>query len=229
MKREYLIGVAAAVVTIILVIFVARYYKNEEFTPVYSQNDSNDSNDTEIVENYPTAPQNVLVSDANGNLSVTNDLGLQHLNVAGNAQAANLNVTGAVRLSGDVTAANRNILAELDALKESIAAVNKRVDTSNTRIEAVNTATNARIDTVNNTAVFYDTAVKTLADNGPMNGGGAYAEAGNKFMAFGSCDQCAGGNDKFKLWPGSVRTTSFKFVKDYSVDPRPEARHTWYK
>jgi hypothetical protein len=206
MKPAMIYGIIA-VVAIILVILVARYYKNEEFTPVYSQND------TEIVENYPTAPQNVLVSDANGNLSVTNDLGLQHLNVVGNAQVGNLYVTGAVRLSGDVTAANRNILAELDALKASIAAVNTRVDTSNTRIETVNTATNTRIDTVNNTAVFYDTAVKTLADNGIMNGG-TYGAAGN-FMPFGNCDQCGGGNDKFKLWPNSNATTSFKFVKKY--------------
>jgi len=211
MKREYLIGIVA-VVAIVLVIIAARYYKNEEFvSSTSSTNDTNEKNENQIVENFPTAPQNVLVSDASGNLSVTNDLGLQHLAVAGN-----LNVTGAVRLSGDVMAANRNILAELDALKASIAAVNTRVDASNTSIVAANTsitATNARIDTVNNTAVFYDTAVKTLADNGIMNGG-AYGAAGN-FMAFGNCDQCAGGSDKFKLWPNPTATTSFKFVKKY--------------
>ena len=197
----------ADVVVIILVILAARYYKNEAFTPVSTNysNDSNDSNDytTEIRENYPTAPQNVLVSDANGNLTVTNDLGMQHLTVAGNAQIGNLNVK------------DRNILADLDTLAAKIVAVNARVDAANTRIEAVNTATNARIDTVNNTAVFYDTAVKTLADNGIMNGG-AYGAAGN-FMSFGNCDQCAGGSDKFKLWPNAGATTSFKFVKKYPL------------
>lgn len=213
MKHAYIIGVA--IVAIVLVIIAARYYKNEEFV-------SSTTNENQIVENYPTAPQNVLVSDANGNLSVTNDLGLQHLAVAGNAQVVNLSVTGSVRLSGDVTAANRNILAELDALKTSIAAlntrvdaVNTRVDTSNTRIETVNTATNARIDTINDTAVFYNTAVKTLANNGIMGHGGYYSSDRNNFMAFGNCDQCAGGNDKFKLWPGAESTTSFKFVKNY--------------
>jgi microcystin-dependent protein len=103
---KYLIGVAAVVVIIIIVI--ARYYKNEEFTPVSS---SNDSNDTQLVENYPTNPQNVLVSDASGNLTATSDLGLQSLTVAGNAQLGNLNVK------------DRNILGNLDELKAKIDAL----------------------------------------------------------------------------------------------------------
>ena len=201
-----------AVVAIVLVIIAARYYKNEEFAP-----STNETNDNQIVENYPTAPQNVLVSDASGNLSVTNDLGLQHLAVAGNAQVGNLSVGGSVRLSGDVTASNRNILAELDKLAKSIADLNTRVDAVNSKADTANTsiaATNARIDTINDTAVFYNTAVKTLANNGIM-GGGFYSGDRNQFMAFGNCDQCAGGNDKFKLWPGAGSTTSFKFVKNY--------------
>jgi hypothetical protein len=75
MKREYLIGIVA-VVAIALVILVARYYKNEEFT-------TSSTNDTQIVENYPTNPQNVLTSDASGNLVATSDLGLQSLSVNG--------------------------------------------------------------------------------------------------------------------------------------------------
>ena len=66
------------VVAIVLIILVSRYYKNEEFTRV-----DNDTEHTQIIENYPTAPQNVLTSDASGNLSVTSDLGLQNLSVNG--------------------------------------------------------------------------------------------------------------------------------------------------
>jgi ribosomal protein S11 len=207
MKPVMIYGIVV-IVAIVLVIIAARYYKNEEFV---STNEGNEKN--QIVENYPTAPQNVLVSDANGNLSVTNDLGLQHLAVAGN-----LSVGGSVRLSGDVTASNRNILAELDKLAKSIADLNTRVDAVNSKAETANTsiaAANVRIDTINDTAVFYNTAVKTLANNGIM-GGGMYSGDRNIFMSFGNCDQCAGGSDKFKLWPGAGSTTSFKFVKNYS-------------
>ena len=85
MKQVVIYGIIAVFV-VIMIFLVARNYKNEEFT--LSSNDSNDK-DTQIIENYPTAPQNVITSDANGNLSVTNDLGLQHLTVAGNAQVGN--------------------------------------------------------------------------------------------------------------------------------------------
>jgi len=110
MKRVYII-VAVAVVIIIIVV---RYYKNEEFS---STNDK-------IIENYPTAPQNVLVADVNGNLSVSNDLGLQHLTIAGNAQLENLSVK------------NRNIIDVLDSLT-------KQIDATITRIESINTASTA--------------------------------------------------------------------------------------
>ena len=106
-----LVYIAAVVVVIII---VARYYKNEEFS---STNDK-------IIENYPTAPQNVVIADANGNLSVTNDLGLQHLTVAGNAQLENLSVK------------NRNILNVLDELKA-------KIDAANARLNSVNATTNA--------------------------------------------------------------------------------------
>jgi hypothetical protein len=111
MKLVYIIGVAAVVAVIII---VARYYKNEEFS---STNDK-------IIENYPTAPQNVVIADANGNLSVSNDLGLQHLTIAGNAQLENLSVK------------NRNIIDVLDSLK-------KQIDATITRIESINTASTA--------------------------------------------------------------------------------------
>jgi len=113
-----------AVFVVIMIFLVAHNYKNEEFT--LSSNDSNDSNDkdTQIIENYPTAPQNVVIADANGNLSVTNDLGLQHLTVAGNAQLENLSVK------------NRNIIDVLDSLKTQI-------DTTITRIESINAASTA--------------------------------------------------------------------------------------
>jgi hypothetical protein len=114
MKLVY-IGVAAVVVVIII---VARYYKNEEFSTLFS------STNDKIIENYPTPPQNVLVADVNGNFSVSNDLGLQHLTVAGNAQLENLSVK------------NRNIIDVLDSLKTQI-------DTTITRIESINAASTA--------------------------------------------------------------------------------------
>ena len=79
-----------AAVVIIIIIIVTRYYKSEEFTTSTSSTYDGDQN---TVENYPTGPQNVLTSDANGNLSVTSDLGLQHLTVAGNLSAANVSST----------------------------------------------------------------------------------------------------------------------------------------
>jgi hypothetical protein len=117
MKLVYI----AAVVAVIII--VARYYKNEEFS---STNDK-------IIENYPTAPQNVVIADANGNLSVSNDLGLQHLTIAGNAQLENLSVK------------NRNIIDVLDSLK-------KQIDATITRIESINTASTAA-NTANNVIV----------------------------------------------------------------------------
>jgi hypothetical protein len=117
-----------AVFVVIMIFLVAHNYKNEEFT--LSSNDSNDSNDkdTQIIENYPTAPQNVVIADANGNLSVTNDLGLQHLTVAGNAQLENLSVK------------NRNIIDILDSLKTQIDATNTKVDSANTASTAATAA-----------------------------------------------------------------------------------------
>jgi hypothetical protein len=115
MKLVYIIGVAAVVAVIII---VACYYKNEEFSTLFfSTNDK-------IIENYPTPPQNVLVTDVNGNFSVSNDLGLQHLTVAGNAQLENLSVK------------NRNILNVLDELKA-------KIDAANARLNSVNATTNA--------------------------------------------------------------------------------------
>ena len=81
MKRTYIIGIAAVAVVIIIIV-VARYYKNEEFAPL--TNETNEGNENQIVENFPTAPQNVLVSDSNGNLKATTDLGLQNLTVSNN-------------------------------------------------------------------------------------------------------------------------------------------------
>jgi len=73
-----------AVVAIVLVIIAARYYKNEEFTTSSTNetNETNERNENQIVENFPTPPQNVLVSDASGNLKATSDLGLQNLTVS---------------------------------------------------------------------------------------------------------------------------------------------------
>jgi Phage Tail Collar Domain len=82
MKRTYIIGIVAVV---IIIIVVARYYKNEEFAPLTNEtNEGNETNENQIVENFPTAPQNVLVSDSNGNLKATTDLGLQNLTVSNN-------------------------------------------------------------------------------------------------------------------------------------------------
>jgi len=119
MKQVVIYGIIA--VFVVMIFLVARNYKNEEFT--LSSNDSNDK-DTQIIENYPTAPQNVLVTDLNGNLSVTNDLGLQHLTVTGNAQLENLSVK------------NRNIIDILDSLKTQI-------DTTNTKVDSTNKASTA--------------------------------------------------------------------------------------
>jgi hypothetical protein len=110
MKLVYIIGVAA----VVIIITITRYYKNEEFS----------YKDAQIIENYPTPPQNVITSDTNGNLSVSNDLGLQHLTVTGNAQLENLSVK------------NRNILNVLDELKA-------KIDAANARLISVNTTTNA--------------------------------------------------------------------------------------
>jgi len=88
MKPIVIYSIVAAVV--IIIIIVARYYKSEEFTTSTSSTYDGDQN---TIENYPTGPQNVLTSDANGNLSVTSDLGLQHLTVAGNVSTANLSST----------------------------------------------------------------------------------------------------------------------------------------
>lgn len=85
MKPIVMYSIVAVVV--IIIIITVRYYKSEEFTPPSAYEDQN------IVENFPSAPQNVLTSDANGNLSVTSDLGLQHLAVAGNVAAASLAAT----------------------------------------------------------------------------------------------------------------------------------------
>ena len=74
----FYINIAIVIVAVIvLVIIAARYYKNEEFTT------SSTNDETQIVENYPTNPQNVLTSDASGNLVATSDLGLQSLSVNG--------------------------------------------------------------------------------------------------------------------------------------------------
>ena len=80
----------------------------------------------------------------------------------------------------------------------------------------------ARVKTLEDNAVMYNKPVLTLANNGPMIGktsrpGNAGYYSGNldQFMGFGSCDECGGGADKFKLWPGAANTTSFKFVKSY--------------
>jgi hypothetical protein len=124
MKQVVIYGIIAVFV-VIMIFLVARNYKNEEFT--LSSNESNDK-DTQIIEKYPTAPQNVITSDANGNLSVTNDLGLQHLTVAGNAQLENLSVK------------NRNIIDVLDSLKIQIDATNTKVDSANTASTAATAA-----------------------------------------------------------------------------------------
>ena len=99
MKPAMIYGIIAVVV-VILVILVARYYKNEEFAPASSMNDGND---TQIVENFPTTAQNVLISDVNGNLSVTSNLGLQNLTVSGESRM------------GDVIANGNRIAANIGA------------------------------------------------------------------------------------------------------------------
>lgn len=76
MFRIYINIAIVVVVVIVLIILISRYYKNEEFTHTAAEH-------TQIIENYPTPPQNVLTSDASGNLSVTSDLGLQNLSVNG--------------------------------------------------------------------------------------------------------------------------------------------------
>ena len=134
MKQVVIYGIIVVFV-VVMIFLVARNYKNEEFTLSsndsndYMSNDSNDK-DTQIIENYPTAPQNVVIADANGNLSVTNDLGLQHLTVAGNAQLENLSVK------------NRNIIDVLDELKAKIDATITRIESINTASTAANAANN---------------------------------------------------------------------------------------
>ena len=98
MKRTYIIGVAAVAIVIIIIV-VARYYKNEEFVSTNETNEGNETN--QIVENFPTAPQNVLVSDASGNLKATSDLGLQNLTVAGEMSiGADLKINSTMKSDG---------------------------------------------------------------------------------------------------------------------------------
>lgn len=100
-----LIVIAIAAVVIAIIAFST---KNETFEHIEERN---------VIENFPTVAQNILTSDANGNLSVTSDLGLQNLtvasdsNIGGNlAVKGNLNQTGAINAAGSINASgNLNV------------------------------------------------------------------------------------------------------------------------
>ena len=80
--QEHKVIILVIVVCIIIAI-AAFSLKGECFTPPVSSNDT-------FVENFPTAAQNVLVSDANGNLTATSDLGLQNLTVSGESRMGDI-------------------------------------------------------------------------------------------------------------------------------------------
>jgi Phage T4 tail fibre len=67
----------------------------------------------------------------------------------------------------------------------------------------------AELDALKANAVLYDTPIQTLANDAAMG------RDPTKFMPFGQCDQCVGGDYKFLLWPGNKNTVSFKFVKNF--------------
>lgn len=69
-------------ICIVIVIVVLILFFKESFS--YSGKGKNEKN--EIRENFPASVMNVLYSDANGNLSSTNDLGVQNLTTSGNVQ-----------------------------------------------------------------------------------------------------------------------------------------------
>ena len=93
--QEHKVIILVIVVCIIIAI-AAFSLKGECFTPPVSSNDT-------FVENFPTAAQNVLVSDANGNLTATSDLGLQNLTVSGESRMGDI-ISNGNRIAANVGA-----------------------------------------------------------------------------------------------------------------------------
>ena len=96
------IALIVIAICVVVVAMIAFSTKNEMFE--YKENEYEN-----VIENFPTAAQNILISDANGNLSVTSDVGLQNLtvasdtNIGGNlAVKGNLNQTGSINASGSI-------------------------------------------------------------------------------------------------------------------------------
>jgi hypothetical protein len=83
----------------VVVAVIAFSTKNETFEYEYKEN---------VTENFPTAAQNILISDANGNLSITSDVGLQNLtvasdtNIGGNLAVKGINATGSINTAGSI-------------------------------------------------------------------------------------------------------------------------------
>jgi hypothetical protein len=110
------IALIVIAICVVVVAIIAFSTKNETFEYIeYEYNE-------DVIESFPTSAQNVLISDTNGNLSVTSDLGLQNLTVAsdsninGNlAVKGNLNQTGTINAAGSINASgNLNVTGTIN-------------------------------------------------------------------------------------------------------------------
>jgi hypothetical protein len=91
-------GVIVSIIMITIVLIVV-FVKKEKFTYGYGMNSINDT--YEIKENFPQPAMNVMYSDATGNLSTTQDLGLQNLTVASDSKfGGNVNTLSQVNVMG---------------------------------------------------------------------------------------------------------------------------------
>lgn len=95
------IALIVIAICVVVVAVIAFSTKNETFE--YKEYEYEN-----VVENFPTAVQNILTSDANGNLSVTSDVGLQNLtvasdtNIGGNLAVKGINATGSINTAGSI-------------------------------------------------------------------------------------------------------------------------------
>lgn len=87
---DYKITISVGAIILLIILLIVMILCSEGYINT-QRNERNESD--EIRENFPQSAMNVLYSDANGNLSSTNDLGLQNLTTIGNAQiGGNLSV-----------------------------------------------------------------------------------------------------------------------------------------
>jgi len=142
-KTKILLGASAFLLVVLIVLYVK--YGKTESKDTYINNQIKYSYSTpykesykeshEIRENFPqTSPINVLYTDQNGNLGATSDVGINNLSVQTNTtlnslsaidtSLNSLNVRGNsslnsnVSVGGSLTVKNRDILSEIDSLKQ---------------------------------------------------------------------------------------------------------------